>query len=270
MKHKELRFLALLLAMIMLLSLLCTTAMAAYRTIPFGEESDDVRKLQDALRKKGMYKGAIDGKFGAATKKAVINFQKSIGIHPDGRPGNQTLTALYEGKSAILSKSKKSELLVQTTTNSSHSLSYGNTGKRVVALQKALKSAGCYRGSIDGIYGDLTYLAVKKYQSKKGLHVDGIAGKNTIASLNKNTNVKITASFLLDIGSAGTEVKKVTNFLVEKGYLTSGGRDYTTAVKDAVKAWQKKNGKSATGTITESEYNRIVLGYEKYSNCKND
>lgn len=260
-KHKGLRFVAMLICAITLLSMLCTVAMAAYRTIPFGEESDEVRKMQNALKQKGYYKGAIDGKFGPSTKKAIISYQNAIGIHADGRPGNKTLTALYHGKKAI-NDTRNSALLVQAKASNTHSLAYGHTGSRVRALQQALKKAGCYSGTIDGVYGDLTYAAVKKYQSKNGLRVDGIAGSATIASLNKKTNVTIRTTFLLDVGSTGPEVKKVTAFLTGKGYLTAGTEYYTATVKAAVKAWQQKNGKPVTGSISESQYNRIILGQE--------
>ncbi len=53
-----------------------------------------------------------------------------------------------------------------------------------------LKKVGCYKGAIDGVYGDLTYEAVKKYQYRKGLHADGMAGSKTLSSLRKNTQKK--------------------------------------------------------------------------------
>ena len=42
--------------------------------------------------------------------------------------------------------------------------------------------------SLNGVYGDLTYEAVKKYQYQKGLHADGMAGTKTMSSLRKNTS----------------------------------------------------------------------------------
>ena len=40
-------------------------------------------------------------------------------------------------------------------------------------------------GTADGIFGPKTYIAVKEFQEKQGLVVDGIVGKNTRAELNK-------------------------------------------------------------------------------------
>lgn len=49
-----------------------------------------VRKIQTALKNAGFYKGAIDGKLGPQTKKAIREFQKDAGLMPDGIVGKRT------------------------------------------------------------------------------------------------------------------------------------------------------------------------------------
>ena len=114
------RIIAFFMALVLSLSV-ALTALAAYETIPYGEQSTAVRKMQDALRNKGYYKGAVDGKFGPATKTAVIKFQKAVGITADGKPGNQTLTALYKGKSA-LNKTTNGKIQLVTNPTDPHTL----------------------------------------------------------------------------------------------------------------------------------------------------
>ncbi len=99
MRMSFVRFVAFLMALILCLSVVATAL--AYNTIPYGEESQDVRDMQSKLKSKGYYKGKVDGKFGPETRRAVRKFQEAIGITVDGKPGNRTLTALYEGTSAI-------------------------------------------------------------------------------------------------------------------------------------------------------------------------
>ena len=200
------RLMAFVMALVLCLSTVAV-ALAAYDTIPYGEQSTAVRKMQDALRTKGYYKGAVDGKFGAATKAAVIKFQKAVGITADGKPGNKTLTALYEGKSAI-NKSNSYERTEWSKPTNPQTLYYGCTGRRVEKLQNALKKAGVYKGNLDGVYGDLTYEAVRKYQRQKGLYVDGMAGTKTLNSLYKNT--KDSAAVV-----ASTELIRSSNELGE-------------------------------------------------------
>ena len=51
------------------------------------------------------------------------------------------------------------------------------------ALNKFLKSRGANQISVDGIFGPATGQAVKFYQYKKGLTIDGICGPQTLKSL---------------------------------------------------------------------------------------
>ena len=60
---------------------------------------------------------------------------------------------------------------------------YGSRGDEVVQIQTKLKRWGYYSGNIDGIYGTQTLNAVKYFQRKNGLTVDGTAGKNTLEAM---------------------------------------------------------------------------------------
>lgn len=60
---------------------------------------------------------------------------------------------------------------------------YGSRGSEVTQIQTKLKRWGYYNGNIDGIYGSQTVEAVKYFQRKNNLVVDGIAGKNTLEAM---------------------------------------------------------------------------------------
>ena len=64
-------------------------------------------------------------------------------------------------------------------------LSYGSRGDEVKKLQESLSSAGYDVGEAgaDGIFGDDTLNALKKYQSDKGLAGNGIADNDTLTAL---------------------------------------------------------------------------------------
>lgn len=62
-------------------------------------------------------------------------------------------------------------------------LSKGDEGADVALLQQKLKELSIYRGKIDGLYGPSTEGAVRTFQRRNGLLVDGIAGEQTIANL---------------------------------------------------------------------------------------
>lgn len=62
-------------------------------------------------------------------------------------------------------------------------LQQGNTGSTVKKVQQKLKNWGYYTGSVDGIYGPKTVEAVKYFQRKNNLAVDGKVGPKTLAAL---------------------------------------------------------------------------------------
>ena len=59
----------------------------------------------------------------------------------------------------------------------------GSTGGTVRQIQTKLKNWGYYGGSVDGVYGSATERAVRAFQQKNGLTVDGKAGPQTLKAL---------------------------------------------------------------------------------------
>ncbi|GKV67931.1 spore cortex-lytic enzyme [Sporosarcina sp. NCCP-2716] len=58
-------------------------------------------------------------------------------------------------------------------------LSKGTKGDDVIELQARLQYIGFFNGKIDGVFGYQTYWALREFQEKYGLPVDGIAGSAT-------------------------------------------------------------------------------------------
>jgi hypothetical protein len=73
-------------------------------------------------------------------------------------------------------------------------IKYGSQGDDVKEVQRLLNANG-YSLDVDGVWGDQTEEAVRKYQKLNGLEVDGIVGTQTWGSLyggNKNTTTPTT------------------------------------------------------------------------------
>ncbi|MBE6936475.1 MAG: spore cortex-lytic enzyme [Ruminococcaceae bacterium] len=61
--------------------------------------------------------------------------------------------------------------------------SWGSSGPMVTKIQNNLKKWGYYSGAVDGVFGGETSRAVRQFQRKNGLAVDGIVGSSTLAAL---------------------------------------------------------------------------------------
>ncbi len=68
-----------------------TAQAAAYRR---GSAGEQVKVIQDKLKRWGYYDGNVDGIYGSATEKAVRYFQRTNGLSVDGIAGKNTLAAL--------------------------------------------------------------------------------------------------------------------------------------------------------------------------------
>jgi len=84
---------------------------------------------------------------------------------------------------------------IDQTTFSKVTLKKGMSGGDVTELQGRLKYLGYYKGKNDGIFGTKTYWAVRNFQYKFGMKIDGIVGTKTKSMLVKATkNWKSTAT----------------------------------------------------------------------------
>lgn len=70
----------------------------------------------------------------------------------------------------------------------------GARGQRVIALRERLKASGELDSSIPDteVFDETLEIAVKRYQERNGLYVDGVVGKSTIAALNVPVQERIS------------------------------------------------------------------------------
>ncbi len=99
---------------------------------------------------------------------------------------------------------------------------YGSRGNEVTQIQTKLKRWGYYKGNIDGIYGTQTLNAVKYFQRKNGLAVDGIAGPATLRAMGINSSSSS--------GSSSSNYNSNLNLLSRIIYGESRGEPYTGQV----------------------------------------
>ena len=171
----------------------------------------------------------VTGYFGDVTEAAVKKMQENNGLSADGKVGIMTTELLYSGEA-------KPNLI-----------SYGEKSDIVLAAQERLKELGYLTTTPDGTYGNDTMAAVKQFQSRNDLVVDGYLGPSTRDVLNSSSAV----SNGLILGDSGDTVKRVQELLIKYGYLTSGSNTgyFGDATEAAVKSFQRNNGLGADGNV---------------------
>lgn len=131
-------------------------------------------------------------------------------------------------------------------------LKKGMKGDDVRELQKLLNKAGD-NIEVDGNFGSKTLEAVKVFQSRAGLKVDGIAGKNTIAALMaKDLPPAWSIIRELTVGAQGWDVKHVQNALIAAGFsvgTTGVDGEFGRRTLIAVNAFQKAKGLTVDGIV---------------------
>ena len=100
--------------------------------------------------------------------------------------------ALRTGKIVLLALLIAGAVLPMMTAEAS--LKRGSTGDEVIAVQKRLKQWGYYSGAVDGIFGYATERAVRWFQEKNGLTVDGVVGEKTAAAMGLNLKSTVSAA----------------------------------------------------------------------------
>lgn len=245
--------------------------------------SDAVRDIQRRLKELGYYKGSADGDFGPATEKAVIAFQKANGLTADGKVGEKTLAKLNSSKatssknSGSSGKTAKATATPKVTKNTY--LTSGASGKQVKTMQKRLIELGWLSGSASGTFDDATEAAVIAFQKKAKLWADGKAGPKTLEVLYSSKAPKTSkpasssgSGTTLELGSKGSDVKKLQQRLKDLGYLqgTVDG-EYGEATKQAVTLFQGLNGLTEDGKAGTATQNKLYSDSAKrYSTGSDD
>ncbi len=255
-----------------------TLSPAEGATMKLNCTGDAVGALQTKLALLGYYNGAINNTYDAATKKAVIAFQKKHGLTADGIAGATTqkeiAAATPESENATPTVAPTATPTpVPTFTVPAATVKRDSQGADAKLVQKRLKELGYYRGVIDGKFGFNSVKALKKFQEMNSLEQDGVAGPGTykiLFSLNAipaaglptatptaipdpdatpeaEPTPEVTYETLRK-GATGDAVALMQEALINLGYLTgTADGNFGANTVTAVKKFQRANGLTADG-----------------------
>ncbi len=165
-----------------------------------GDTGDEVRMIQYYLQVVAAYYDTVPpltttGVYDDATYQAVMAFQRTFGLTPDGIMGQQTWNELYKAYRGILDSTAVMEggvVLYPGTV-----MRIGSQGEYVQILQEYLAYISEFYPEIPavqvtGVFGNQTQAAVIAFQNLFGLEAAGIVGPLTwdaIASLYSDLRV---------------------------------------------------------------------------------
>ena len=132
----------------------------------------------------------VDGVFGSRMAATVRAFQKQFNLTADGVVGRQTwykISYIYvsvKDLAELTSEGETSNGTLSDGTWGGTVLRTGSTGSAVEQLQFWLNTLAQYNSAIpsvtvDGVFGSGTAAAVRAFQRKYGLTVDGVVGRTT-------------------------------------------------------------------------------------------
>ena len=128
----------------------------------------------------------------------------------------------------------------------------GSTGSAVRTMQQKLKNWGYYKGSVDGIFGSQTLEAVKYFQRKNGLSVDGIVGVKTLAALGMSSGSG-------DSGVTGSYSSSDVALLARLIYGEARGESYVGQVAVGAVVMNRIKSPSFPNTMSGVIYQRYAF-----------
>jgi len=166
------------------------------------------KKIQQSLNELGYNSGEVDGVLGKKTISAIKKYQLDNNLNVDGKISESLLQNLNKTLTTKkLSDRKENEIGISIT----------NAFKLTLQIQEKLYEFGYDPGPADGMIGKQTIIAIKKYQKKNQLEVDGKVSQELLFHMNEN---------IYEISNKWTIVPIIeddcSNFISLKSYIENG------------------------------------------------
>ena len=233
----------------------------------------------------------VDGVFGPRMASTVKTFQRQFNLTADGVVGRQTwykISYIYVSVKDLAELTSEGETSSGTLSDGSWGgtvLRTGSTGSAVEQVQFWLNTLAQYESAlpslaVDGRYGAATASAVRAFQRRYGLTVDGVVGRETWNAIynefrsiqSDNGTPNAYPGTALREGASGQNVRLVQFWLKiahtvysRLNDLTVDGR-FGAATTAAVKRFQTYFGLTSDGVVGRTTWNKL---YEVYNDIAN-
>ena len=235
----------------------------------------------------------VDGIFGRKMTETVKKFQKQFNLTADGVVGRSTwykISYIYVSVKDLAELTSEGETFSGTLPDGSWNLGsrvlkQGSTGSEVEQMQFWLSTLAQYESripsvTVDGVYGSGTAAAVRAFQRRYGLTVDGIVGRTTWTELydqfrsiqSDNGTPNAYPGTALRQGSSGQNVRLVQFWLKIARTVYSSLNNITvdgifgSSTAAAVRRFQTYFGLTSDGVVGRTTWNKL---YEVYNDIAN-
>ena len=233
----------------------------------------------------------VDGVFGPRMASTVKTFQRQFNLTADGVVGRQTwykISYIYVSVKDLAELTSEGETSSGTLSDGSWggtALRTGSTGSAVEQVQFWLNTLAQYESAlpslaVDGRYGAATACAVRAFQRRYGLTVDGVVGRETWNAIynefrsiqSDNGTPNAYPGTALREGASGQNVRLVQFWLKIAHTVYSRLNDLTVdgkfgaATTGAVKRFQTYFGLTSDGVVGRTTWNKL---YEVYNDIAN-
>ncbi len=137
------------------------------------------------------------------------------------------------------------------------SVSYGSRGDSVTALQKKLNEKG-FSLAVDGVFGPETRKAVRNYQTREGLQVDGIVGEETWGSLLYEPPQPASPTVSGDVLQGVSDETAGRLASLEQGFRLSAEGEMAAAERESIAALEPEAFQSAYDGEIRALYEALI------------
>ena len=216
-----------------------TSASAAERLFV---DDQTVRQAQKILNDRGYKTGGIDGKMGAQTQAALVNFQRAEKLKPSGRLDRETLAALGIQKA------------------DGTPAAGGYDAATIRKAQETLNDRGFQAGPAHGMLGERTAAALGAFQKSEGLTITGRLNPRTLAALGIDRPSAAAGATRAENATANT-IRDVQRKLAARGYrpgAADGVLGRTT--RSALMSFQRAEKLPVTGQADRQTLAALGIG----------
>ncbi len=140
----------------------------------------DVKKIQNLLARLDFYNGPVDGLAGTGTKNAIIKFERSKFLPETGEVSPALLLLLETTLQAELQTKPAGRSIESVITTATPA---DANAKMITRIQVGLINFGIPGLGIDGVMGRQTANAIKQFQKRFNMNVDGLPSAELVRKL---------------------------------------------------------------------------------------